>query len=66
MDSVIDLDRHRAPRVPSPLRWIAGGAYWIAHHRDEVTRRPRCGAPGSLILADRDVPECDACKAAAG
>lgn len=51
------------PTHPS-LRWIAGGAYWVAHRRD-VDGRPACGAPGELVLASNSVPLCTDCVPAA-
>lgn len=63
---VIDLEsarRERAPEHPAPnhpaLRWIAGGAYWVAHRREDG--RPVCGAPGELVLASPSVPLCTDC-----
>lgn len=58
-------EAHPAPMHPA-LRWIAGGAYWVAHRRSDG--RPVCGAPGDLILASPDVPLCTDCypQAASG
>lgn len=67
--NVIDLTREREDRAAAArharmhahpsMRWIAGGAYWVAHRRADGA--PVCGAPGELVLAATSVPLCTDC-----
>ena len=67
--NVIDLSAERAERAATAraagmrahpsMRWIAGGAYWVAHRRAQGS--PVCGAPGELVLAATSVPLCTDC-----